>query len=277
MSTSKEPSFDLNESSEIANIKALISSATIELDDHLSKEDVNKDVVKALLHSQLQEKRKLQELNELLTSLFQKAINELTLKQSQCEELCAFEVDQLQKEINVFSTFLNTGSKTSTESDLTGCFSKLTCDVKENCPLLFNMLCNIFLHKKDGRAVSEFRVKSAVHALAILVSLRSQKLANDFKLMFTYLCISFGAGCRFITMMNHLGLTVSWEKAIKFFNEQQKRREKDIAQLSPADIPVILMIDNINIYRRKRKHLRWSNNVELYWSGIANTKCRWNG
>ena len=56
--------------------------------------------------------------------------------------------------------------------------------------------------------------------------------------------------------MNHLGLIVSWEKAMKFFDEQQKKREKDIAQLSPADIPVILMIDNINIYRGKRKHLR---------------------
>ena len=56
--------------------------------------------------------------------------------------------------------------------------------------------------------------------------------------------------------MNHLGSTVSWEKAVKFFDEQQKRREKDIAQLSQTDIPVILMIDNINIYRGKRKHLR---------------------
>ena len=159
LSTSKVPSLDLNESSEIANTKALISSATIELDlarksvdDHLSKEDVNKDVVKVLLHSQLKAQRKLQELNDLLTSLFHKAINQLTLKQSQCEGLCTFEVDQLQKEINVFSTFLNTElrSKTSTECDLSGCFSKLTYDVKENCPLLFNVLCNIFLHKKDG-------------------------------------------------------------------------------------------------------------------------------
>ncbi|XP_028396960.1 uncharacterized protein LOC114520826 [Dendronephthya gigantea] len=74
--------------------------------------------------------------------------------------------------------------------------------------------------------------------------------------MFTYLCISFGAGLRFVTMMNHLGLTVSWEKAMKFFDEQQKKREKDIAQLSPVNVPVILMIDNINIYRGKRKHLR---------------------
>ena len=57
-------------------------------------------------------------------------------------------------------------------------------------------------------------------------------------------------------MMNHLGLTVSWDKAMTFFDEQQKKQEKEIARLCPADVPVILMIDNINIYRGKRKHLR---------------------
>jgi hypothetical protein len=59
------------------------------------------------------------------------------------------------------------------------------------------------------REISEIQIKSAVHSLAILISLRSQKIQNDFKLMFTCLCISFGAGCRFIGMLNHLGLTVS--------------------------------------------------------------------
>ena len=238
ISTSNVPSFELNESPEIANIKALVCSAASELDSARKNVDEGTShVVKALLHKQLEAHSKLQELNDLLTSLLQKAINQLTLKQSQCEDLCTFEVDQLQKEINVLSSFLNTelGSKTLTECDLTGCFSKLTSDVKENCPLLFNVLCNIFLHKTDGRPVSEFRVKSAVHALAILVSLRSQKLANDFKLMFTYLCVSFGAGYRFITMMNHLGLTVSWEKAMKFFDEQQNKRG-EILPIYPQQI-----------------------------------------
>ena len=159
ISTSNVPSLELNESPEISNIKALISNATSELDlarknvdDHLSEEDVNQDVVKALLHKQRKAQSKLQELNDLLINLFQKAINELRLNQSQCEELCSFEVHQLQKEINVFSAFLNTelGSKTLTDCGLAGCFSKLTSDVKEKCPLLFNVLCNIFLHKKDG-------------------------------------------------------------------------------------------------------------------------------
>ena len=57
-------------------------------------------------------------------------------------------------------------------------------------------------------------------------------------------------------MLNHLGLTVSWEKAMKFFDSRRMKQEKDIASLTPADIPVILMIENINIYRGKQKYLQ---------------------
>ena len=57
-------------------------------------------------------------------------------------------------------------------------------------------------------------------------------------------------------MLNHLGLTVSWEKAMKFFDNRKMKQDKDVASLTPADIPVILMIDNINIYRGKQKYLR---------------------
>ena len=57
-------------------------------------------------------------------------------------------------------------------------------------------------------------------------------------------------------MLNHLGLTVSWDKAMKFFASRRIKQEKDIATLTPADIPVILMVDNINIYRAKQKYLR---------------------
>ena len=57
-------------------------------------------------------------------------------------------------------------------------------------------------------------------------------------------------------MFNHLGLTVSWEKAMKFFDSRRMKQEKDIASLTPADIPVILMIDNINIYWGKQKYFK---------------------
>ena len=103
--------------------------------------------------------------------------------------------------------------------------------------------------------MSEKRVMSATHALAILVSLKSQKIPNDFRIMFTLLCISFGGGSRFVGMMNHLGLTVSWQKAMQVFEGQKKKMEENIKSITPAQIPLILLMDNIKMYRGKRKHL----------------------
>ena len=78
---------------------------------------------------------------------------------------------------------------------------------------------------------------SVVHALAILISLKSQKIPNDFKLMFTCLCISFGAGSRFIGMLNHVGLTVSWLTAMNFFDAQKRKLEESIRSITPVDEP----------------------------------------
>lgn len=77
--------------------------------------------------------------------------------------------------------------------DISGLFSSLPTNLRERCPLLFDVLDTLPLHKADGRDVS-MRVRSAVHSLAILVSLKSQKIQNDLKVMFTCLCIFFGAG-----------------------------------------------------------------------------------
>ena len=41
-----------------------------------------------------------------------------------------------------------------------------------------------------------------------------------------------------------------------FFDKRSKKQQEDITQLTPAGVPVILLIDNINIYRGKKKHLR---------------------
>jgi len=127
---------------------------------------------------------------------------------------------------------------------------------RESCPLLFDVLDTLLLHKANGREVSEMRVRNAVHSLAILVSQRSPKIQNDVKVVFTCLCISFGAGTRFITMLNHLGLTVNWEKAMKYFDDRKSKKGEEILKQTPIDLPVMLLFDNINMYRGKHKHLR---------------------
>jgi hypothetical protein len=253
----------LNESAEIANLKELIKTISTELDDiskrldtHLSTEEIQSDVLKVLRHMQQQLQNRMQELQNTMTTLSQKEVDQLVERRSQCETLCAHETLQLNEEMSIFIEYLNKNIQLNTlcGDDLSGIFSSLTGNLRENCRLLFNVLDTILLQGKEDSAVSEMRVKSAVHSLAILVSLRSQKIPNDFKLLFTCLCISFGAGLRFISMLNHLGLTVSWERAMKFFDKRKMKQEKYLANLSPA----ILLIDNINIYRGKRKHLRLS-------------------
>ena len=254
-----------NDSPEITNLKELIQTASCELecekkklDEYLSTTEIQNDAVKVFLLRQNKLQERVQELQNSLTALLQKEVNRLIENQSKCETLCAHETIQLNEEITVFIKYLNRNieSKTLSGDDFSGMFSSITNDLRQNCPLLFNVLDTILLQKRDQREVSERHVKSAVHSLAILLSLKSQKIPNDFKLMFMCLCISLGAGLRFISMLNHLGLTVSWEKAMKFFDSRRMKQEKDIASLTPADIPVILMIDNINIYRGKQKYLR---------------------
>ena len=110
------------------------------------------------------------------------------------------------------------------ESDVSGVFSTLPVNTREQCPLLFKVLDTLVLHKTDGREVSEMRVRSAVHSLSILVSLKSQKIQNDFKILLTCVCISFGAGMRFIGKLNHRGLTVSWEKTMKIFDSRKAKK-----------------------------------------------------
>ena len=89
----------------------------------------------------------------------------------------------------------------------------------------------------------------------------SQKITNDFKILFTLLCISYGAGMRFVEMLNHIGLTVSWKKAMQVLDERMVKMKEQVKKFTPSDIAIIVLMDNIKIYKGKRKHLRIFNEL----------------
>ena len=60
---------------------------------------------------------------------------------------------------------------------------------------------------------------------------------------------------RFITVLNKLGLTVSWDKAMSFLDIRKVKQVDEIKRLTPLETPVILMFDNVNMYCGKHKHL----------------------
>ena len=59
-------------------------------------------------------------------------------------------------------------------SDFNGIIAGLNGSVEQNCPLLFNILEIILLHR-DVVSMPKMRIKSAIDTIAIFVSLGSQK------------------------------------------------------------------------------------------------------
>ncbi|CAB4000502.1 Hypothetical predicted protein [Paramuricea clavata] len=175
---------DFDECPEIDNIRKLISATRTEvtsinakIDEHLSCEDIKRDIVKTLMCKQVSLQNRVEELYNILTGLFQKEATRLSAQQSHCVSLHSEEARKLNEELDKFIQILNFNIES--RSDFTGMIAGLTDNVKESCPPLFDILEAISLHK-DGRPVSNMRVKSAVHAIAILVSLKNQKIKNDF-------------------------------------------------------------------------------------------------
>ena len=114
------------------------------------------------------------------------------LRRTECEALCAKEKFKFNEEIQEFIGLLNIGLEENLDQiDLSSIFKELPPNVRERCPTLYDVLDALFLHKEDGRDVSELRIKSSAYALAILVSLKSKKIQNEFKIMLT--CYAFNS------------------------------------------------------------------------------------
>ena len=104
---------DVSDSPEVENIKKLIADVSSELesvnkklDDHISGEKLQNDMVKTLLRMQTALKARIQEWQDCLISLMQKEVNRLVQQKSTCKTLCAHEVEQLNKELDTFIKYL---------------------------------------------------------------------------------------------------------------------------------------------------------------------------
>ena len=68
--------------------------------------------------------------------------------------------------------------------------------------------------------------------------------------------VSYGAGCRMINTLNKCGLTIHWDTLMKFLDDQLEKKMEYVATLTPQEMPLLLLIDNVNIYRGNKRHHR---------------------
>ena len=112
----------------------------------------------------------------------------------------------------------------------------------QECPMLIEIVKCLF----PDTEMKDKKSKCAVHALSLLTKNRHCK--NDIILLSTIMLVSYGAGCRMINMLNECGLTVHWDTLMNFLDDQLERKIKHVENLTPQKIPLLLLIDNVNIY-----------------------------
>ena len=229
-----------------------------EIDKELEREEHNCNVnsIKLLFERQKKNAKEINKYTDGLNTMYEKEMGKLAESQDRHKISDTLKQD-IFSEMEKFKKLLNLGFKTDSEVQIDGSlFSNLSTSLTEECPLLFEVVEQLFLISSGGKVQTGRRINSPSHALALLCSLSSQKITNDFKILFTLLCVSYGAGMRFVEMLNHIGLTVSWKKAMQVLDERMVKMKEHVKKLTPTDIAIIVLMDNINIYNGKRKHLR---------------------
>ena len=249
------------ENSSIANAKMKLDLIQTELSTYLhqveevlEQKDVNRGYLRFLLERQRELQGEMKTFTKTLEKLYENEL--IRLDDHDPSHFCASEVSELHGEMDNFIKMLDIGLKDTLEEKLDNVFGTQAHSIQDKCLLLYQIVEQLFLTKPSGTGIQKDRIKSAVHALSVLVSMKSQMIKNDFKLLFSVLCVSYGAGMRFINMQNHLGLCVSWDTVMNFFDTRMRKFSDFIDTLIPVDILIICLLDNINLYKGRRRHLR---------------------
>ena len=160
------------------------------------KEEWRENYLKLLIKKVEANKEDITKYSDGLVRLYEKEIIRLS-KEEKEHKLSRRCKDEIENEMKEAHEMLNLGLRTETDIDLKGsAFADLSKKLKDQCPLIYEILENLFLTAQEGKTVSSGkRVHSATHALAILCSLKSQLMTNDLKTLFTLLCISLVLEC----------------------------------------------------------------------------------
>jgi hypothetical protein len=153
---------------------------------------------------------------------------------------------------NILNIGIRSGDKQSEDVLTIDTINNIRRDFKTECPVLADIVASLFPESQDSNQKSN----CAVHALSLLLSVRNQSLKNDISMMFTILLVSYGTGCRMINTLKKCGLTVDWDTLSNFLESQLKGKISSVKMLTPDDMPLILLMDNINIFRANKQHHR---------------------
>jgi len=150
-------------------------------------------------------------LNSLETELANaRVVEHVKLTQQQAQTI--------SQEIKTLEEICNLGVRTCQDVDVSELisptlFQEFVTAVKDKCSLLRNIVETLVISNTSERNVvktNEHKLLSGHHALALLLNVRNSKCQNDFPLLFGLLCLSYGAGKKFINMLQSVGMSLHY-------------------------------------------------------------------
>ena len=222
-----------------------------------SQTDIDIPHLKVKLQMYNNEVEKFTELHEELDELYEAEIKTLLLR-TESNALPQSVQDKLNDEFDFFSKKVNFGLHNPEEqvglkfTDEN--FEKLRTDFKTECPVLWNIMKTLFPVDEAGH--TKKKELSYAHAISLLMSLRNRNLKNDVKLCFSLLLQSFGVGCRLMNFLAKMSMTYTWQTLGSYLDSFIENKYKSVCLKAGHQVPIILLMDNINVYRGNKKYHR---------------------
>jgi hypothetical protein len=129
------------------------------------------------------------------------------------------EKDAITGEVEKLRTILNLGLRAKGVVDIAEkfdpmLFSNIAHKVQHQCPTITNILEQLVLTRNTSRntlKTADMKMKASIHLLASLMDVRDQHAGNDIPILFGLVCLCYGAGPSMIQIMQHLGLSESFQ------------------------------------------------------------------
>ncbi|XP_078667368.1 uncharacterized protein LOC144909179 [Branchiostoma floridae x Branchiostoma belcheri] len=166
---------------------------------------------------------------------------------------------KLSEEMKKFESMLNMGVRDRVVDEVPETFfGQLAESLQESCPLIHSILWTLVVTDRSSKnklKTNAVKLKSATHALCGLLDLRSSRASNDVTILFGLVAVSYGAGKQFISLLQHLGLSESWDTLMDVMGKRLESFQTTIDKKFGDNGPVMFAYDNINILRAVR-HMR---------------------
>ena len=196
-----------------------------------------------------------------IIAFYDAELKHVSTLQNESNKVTPTQLTFITKELEEVKSVLNFDLKSEYGSSIQPDLLSIISDtVKEKCPVLNSFIAAVVIDELSaGRnkvETAEVKHKRSMQLLSAMLQVRSSLAKNDLALVFGVVSLSYGAGQRFITFLNKIGLSKSWATLLRFLEKRLKNYQTVIDAFPQKHAPLILAFDNINFYRGFVTHHR---------------------